>query len=200
MSLHVGITGGIGAGKSTVCKIFQSLGIPVFDADKIAKSAYSDPKIKSQIEVQFGTDLFHENGLNTHALGNLVFSDSSKLKKLEAIIHPFVHQKWDEFEAAQSQAPYILRESALLVSSGNHANCDYIILVRAPKATRMMRVQKRSGLSQAEVEKRMSLQSTDEQSQPFCNFIIDNDETDSLIEQVMQIHHQLLHETSGIHK
>jgi dephospho-CoA kinase len=200
MSLHVGITGGIGAGKSTVCKIFQSLGIPVFDADSVAKSAYSNPGIISQIEREFGHQIFVDGNIDTQAMGKIVFSDPSKLKRLESIVHPYVHQKWNEFESLNGDAPYLIRESALLISSGSHINCDCIVLVRAAIATRLLRVQNRSKLSQSEVEKRMAVQLSDEQLLPFCTYTIDNDDGHSLIEQVIQIHQQLLTRSSGIHK
>lgn len=200
MSLHVGITGGIGAGKSTVSKIFQTLGIPVFDADSVAKNAYSDSEIRAQVNAEFGSHLFLGNVLDTQTMGRVVFSDPLKLKKLEMIIHPFVHQKWMEFEANNSQAPYILRESALLISSGSYAHCDYVILVRAKKETRIARVQKRSGLSQNEIEKRMALQTSEDEATAICHFVIDNNDNDSVIKQVLEIHRSLLKATLGIHK
>jgi dephospho-CoA kinase len=200
MSLHVGITGGIGAGKSTVCKIFQSLGIPVFDADSVAKSAYSNPGIISQIEREFGDQIFVDGNIDTQAMGKIVFSDPSKLKRLESIVHPYVHQKWNEFESLNADAPYLIRESALLISSGSYINCDFIVLVRAAIATRLLRVQNRSKLSQSEVEKRMAIQLSDEQLLPFCAYTIDNDDHHSLIEQVIQIHQQLTTRSAGIHK
>ena len=174
MSLHIGITGGIGAGKSTVSKIFHALGIPVFDADSVAKNAYSDSEIRAKVIAEFGSHLFLGNVLDTQTMGSVVFSDPLKLKKLEMIIHPFVHQKWMEFEAANRQAPYILRESALLISSGSYVHCDYVILVRAKKETRIARVQKRSSLSQSEIEKRMGLQTSDDEATSICHFVIDN--------------------------
>jgi dephospho-CoA kinase len=200
MSLHIGITGGIGAGKSTVCKIFQSLGIPVFDADTVAKSAYSYSAIKSQIEFEFGDEIFVNGNIDTQTMGKIVFSDPSKLKRLESIIHPYVHQKWMEFEATNSQAPYILRESALLISSGSYVHCDHVILVRAKKETRIARVQKRSSLSQSEIEKRMALQTSDDEATSICHFVIDNNDNDSVIKQVLEIHRTLTQSPHGIHK
>lgn len=200
MPLHIGITGGIGSGKSIVSRIFHSLGVPVFDADQIAKSAYANVSVKQQVESEFGSSIFVENQLDTIALGKIVFSDPVQLKKLESIIHPFVHQQWARFEQKHSAAVYILRESALLISSGSYVDCDKIILVSASKPVKLARVQQRSRLSISEIEKRMSLQLTDEESLPYCDFVIRNNEQDSLIQQVMRIHLQLTEEHQGIHK
>lgn len=184
----IGLTGGIGSGKSTVAKVFATLGVPVFDADSVAKSIYDeDPELIQQMQTIWGEAIFSNHSLDKTKLAQLVFSDENELARLNALVHPRVKQKFHLW-LQQQDARYVIREAAILIESGSHEDCDEIILVSAPEELRTLRVIKRSGLSEPEVKSRIKRQWTDEQRRPYCQHEIVNDEKELITPKIVALH------------
>ncbi len=189
--LRIGLTGGIGSGKSTVAKILETLGIPVYYADDAAKEIMnSDAALQAQIRENFGEASYKEGRLDRKYLAGLVFNDPEKLNRLNALIHPVTIRHSEEWFSRQ-KAPYAVREAALLFESGASANLDYIIGVYAPLALRIRRVQQRDGLSADEVKQRMKRQLNEEMKMKLCDFVLRNDEQVLLFPQVLELHKRL---------
>jgi dephospho-CoA kinase len=190
--LKVGITGGIGCGKSIVSSIFKAIGIPVFDADQAAKKIMQeDAVVKQQLISTFGTEVFEHNQLNKKYLANLVFNDSFLLEKLNAIVHPATIQAGLNW-AAKQNSPYVLREAALLFEAGSTVDLDVVIGVFAPLVVRIQRVMQRDNVSKQEVLNRMSKQIDDTIKMKLCDYVIINDGREALIPQVLKLHHIFL--------
>jgi dephospho-CoA kinase len=191
--LRVGITGGIGAGKSTVCKIFHALGISVFDADRSAKQMMAEnPELKKQLLEMFGPDTFGDDGtLNRKYLAGKVFNDDEELNRLNRLVHPFVIKDYELWLQKIPTAPYSIREAAILLESGNYKDLDVIIVVDAPVDIRIKRVIQRDKRTEAEIRSIISKQWPIEKKQKFTRFIIQNNEKQFLIPQVLHFH-QLL--------
>ncbi|WP_293297853.1 dephospho-CoA kinase [Pedobacter sp. UBA4863] len=193
--LKIGITGGIGSGKTTICKVFETLGIPVFYADTVAKQIMTTDTILMQgIKATFGAESYFNNGtLNNKHIANIVFNNETELAKLNALVHPAVFRAFDEWDAKlPKHLPYSLKEAALLFESGSYKMCDKNILVTAPHALKITRVTQRDGTSEAQVLARMSKQFTDEQKIKMADFLIENSENQSIILQVLHLHQQFL--------
>lgn len=191
--LTVGITGGIGSGKTTVCKIFETIGIPVYYADSRAKYLMErDPDLLAALKNNFGTNIFLEdNTINRPALAKLVFNDPEKLALLNSLVHPVVAQ--DSLNWIKDQtSPYTLKEAALLYESGSYKQLDLIISVSAPLEVRISRVMHRDGSTREEVISRINNQWPQERKDKLADFIILNDGEIALIPQVLKIHRQLL--------
>ncbi len=196
MGLKIGITGGIGVGKSVVARIFKILGVPTYDADKEAKAImYTNDQVRAALVDTFGKEVYHGDGsLDRAWLSARVFSNETELKKLNAIVHPAVIQAGEDWADAQTTA-YSLKEAALLFESGSYKALDYCILVSSPEDVRIQRVMARDGVTEAEVRQRMSKQMPEAEKEALADFIIYNDDEHSLIEQVMQLHQQFLSNT-----
>jgi dephospho-CoA kinase len=194
MKLKIGITGGIGSGKTTVCQIFETLGIPVYYADDRAKDLMvTDKKLIQQIKKIFGQEAYFEDGaLNRQYIADIAFHNPLKLKDLNAVVHPAVFQDGEHWHKAQKSVPYTLKEAALLYESGSHTVLDKMIAVYAPKELRIERVMHRNGITQEEVESRISKQLPDEEKRDRADFVIFNDGVQALIPQVMAIHKKIL--------
>lgn len=193
-SLRIGITGGIGSGKSTVAKIFAVLGIPVYYADDRAKWLMgNDGVLKNQIKEAFGQESYLENGnLNKQFLAKTVFADPAKVKQINALVHPAVGKDFSEWAAAQS-APYVLKEAALIFESGSNTALDYVINVSSPIKIRIARVLMRDPhRSEEQLNQIIDQQLPDEQKNELADFVIKNSETKLLIPQVLKIHQKLL--------
>lgn len=193
MTLRIGITGGIGSGKTTVCQIFATLGIPVYYADDRAKWLMgNDPQLIATLKDAFGEKTYTEQGtLDRAYLAELVFNNQEQLDILNSIVHPAVREdgiRWDE---QHQDTPYTLREAALLYESGIYQLLDQIITVTAPEALRIQRVMERDGLREEQVKARMDKQWPEEKKVALADFVIHNDGQHSLIRQVFQIHQQL---------
>lgn len=194
--LKIGITGGIGSGKSVVAKMFAVLNIPVFDADAEAKSIMeTDPVLKQQLIENFGHEVFTDARLNRKYLASIVFNNPLALEKLNQLTHPAVIRKADEWFLQFPNAPYVVKEAALVFESGSGASLDYIIGVTAPKPIRIRRAMLRDNISRDEVIARMNRQIDDTIKMRLCNFVIINDEQHSVIEQVYALHQYFLKET-----
>lgn len=190
--LQVGITGGIGSGKSTVAKVFAALGVPVFDADAAAKQIMeTDSHVKQQIVHVFGEKAYTNNALNRKHLAAIVFADNYYLEKLNSIVHPAAIQAADNWAKTQN-APYVLKEAALIFEAGSGKNLDYIIGVYAPDALRIKRVMEREGVLREAVLQRMSKQINQQLKMKLCNFVIRNTEQEMVIPQVLSLHKKLL--------
>jgi dephospho-CoA kinase len=191
MAKCLGITGGIGAGKTTISKIFQTLNVPIFDADAEAKACYKDADTIEEISATFGHDIFIDDVLQPKVLASKVFASKDKLKKLESIIHPRVHDRWIEFAIKHVEQPYIIRENAILIPSGGHLTCDKVLLIKAPLEDRISRVMARSRLTREGIIERINNQWTDDEMQPYCHFVIENKQEplalDAIIPQVLQL-------------
>lgn len=191
--LQVGITGGIGSGKSTVCKVFETLGIPVFYADDAAKEVMNeDEELKKNLLSFFGNDIYREGKLNRALLAQIVFNDKSKLEKLNSLVHPATLKKYNDWKQEHSSGSYYLHEAAVLFEAGVAAQMDKIISVSAPEQLRIERVMKRDSVTAETVMVRMRNQWTDEQRNSNSDYIIYNDESQLVIPQVMKIHRGLL--------
>lgn len=193
--LKIGITGGIGSGKTTICKVFGTLGIPVFYADTVAKEMMvSDEILVDGVKNAFGTESYTDQGLlNNKYIAAIVFNNADQLAKLNALVHPAVFRAFDKWvEQVPGKVPYILKEAALLFESGSYKMCDQNILVIAPKKIRLQRVMQRDGLTEEQVSARMNKQMSDEEKSKFADHIIYNNETDPLIIQVTRLHQLFL--------
>ena len=193
MTLKIGITGGIGTGKSFVSKIFKTMGIPFYDADLEAKLIMvKDPQVREALIEAFGSETYFEDGsLNRAYLSSQVFNNSEKLEKLNNIVHPAVIQAGVDWSNEQT-GPYSLKEAALLYESGSYKKLDHTILVTAPEELRIERVMKRDKVSREEVLSRMQKQMPEDEKLQYADFIIHNDEVQPLLPQVLAIHHKLL--------
>ncbi len=197
--LKIGITGGIGSGKTTVCKVFQLQQIPVFYADSQAKIIMqTDQQLVNSIKAAFGSDVYSAEGiLNRSRLAAIVFSDEEKLKKLNSLVHPAVFRAFDKW-VEQQNAPYVMKEAALLFESNSYKDCDYIILVKAPQHLKIARIIERDAVPESDVLKRMSKQLSDEEKELRSDFIIYNDEQQMLVPQVLALHEKFLNLSSKI--
>ncbi len=192
MILKVGITGGIGSGKSTVAKVFEVLGIPVYYADDAAKRLMNEDEIvKAQLQKQFGPETFAAGKLNRQYLSSLVFNDEEKLALLNSIVHPATLRDAEQWMQRQ-KTPYAIKEAALIFESGAQEQLDYVIGVYAPVAVRIQRVMKRDNVTREAVIARMEKQIDEEIKMRLCDYVITNDEQDLVIPQVIKIHETLL--------
>jgi dephospho-CoA kinase len=191
MSIIIGLTGGIGSGKSTVAKIFAQLGIPVLDADATAKAIMNeDRSVKTKLIELFGEDAYKENQLNRPYIAQIVFEDAFKLQQLNAIIHPITIQYAKDWASKQS-APYVIKEAALFFESGSSEGVEKIIGVTAPKHIRIQRVMQRDQITREDVIKRMEHQLEDSLKMKLCDWVIQNDDMHLLIPQILAIHQSL---------
>jgi dephospho-CoA kinase len=187
--LKIGITGGIGAGKSTVAGIFKVLGVPVFDADATAKNILNtDSVLREQIADTFGSETYKNGLLDKKYLATLVFNNPDQLAKLNALVHPATIAAADKWASSFADRPYIIKEAALLFEAGTYVGLDYIIGVTAPVELRIARVMARDQVSREEVLSRMQHQLDDTEKMKRCNFVIDNNEVSLVIPQVLALH------------
>jgi len=195
--LKVGITGGIGSGKTTICRIFELLGIPVFYADTVAKAVMEEDEILiDEVKSAFGAEAYTEIGkLNRKYLASKVFSSKSELEKLNSIVHPAVFRAFDNWAVKQTDSPYILKEAALLYESSSYLDCNYTILVKSPMELRIKRVVQRDNITEEEVRQRIEKQWPDEKKQQLASFILNNDEKQFLIPEVLSLHNRFLEES-----
>ncbi len=189
----IGITGNIGSGKSTVSKIFQILGIPIYDADSRAKWLMSnDVSLVNQIKNIFGEEAYLSNNtLNRKHIADIAFVNKLKLNELNSAVHPAVALDFKSWSNTQN-SPYILKEAALLIESSSYLDLDELILVKCPIEIRIQRTMNRDAVDRSSVEARINNQMSEEDKVPYSNYIINNDGNELLITQVLKIHHQIL--------
>ena len=190
---RIGLTGGIGSGKTTVARIFKMLDVPVYNSDEAGRRiTEEDPEVKTKILNRFGPDVFDENGrLDRGKLAKVVFQDPQALNDLNEIIHPAVaadFQIWCE----QQTSPYVLKEAAIVFEQGLDKQLDGVIVVEAPDALRMKRVMKRNDMSEEEVLQRMKQQWSQEDLVHRADWVIHNDEQQLLIPQVLDVYSRII--------
>ncbi len=189
--LRIGLTGGIGSGKSTVAKVFETLGVPVYYADDAAKRIMNeDEELKKQIKQQFGETVYTEGKLNRKALAEIVFTDPAKLNRLNAITHPATIADAERWMQKQT-TPYAIKEAALIFESGAQEFLDYVIGVTAPAPLRIQRTMHRDGVTREEVMARMDKQMEESIKMKLCDFVLTNDEQAMLLPQVIELHNKL---------
>jgi len=192
MPLKVGLTGGIGSGKSMVARIFEVLGIPVYYADEEAKKLYqTDPSLKAQIIGHFGEKAYSGDKPDRKYLAGIVFNDKEKLALLNSIVHPAIIRNAEHWMKAQI-APYAIKEAALIFESGSQRDLDLVIGVFAPLPLRIERVMQRDQIPEEEVRKRMGNQLDDRILKRLCDLAIQNDGVQLVIPQVLAIHENIL--------
>jgi len=193
--LHVGITGGIGSGKSLVSKIFGSLGVPLYDADSRARTLMtSDAILMDEIRKTFGDQSYVDNGkLNRDYLSNVVFNDAAKLAVLNGLVHPAVARDYLRWSEENKSHPYVLKEAALLFEAGSYKTLDKIIVVQAPEDLRIARVQKRDPHRNIQkIKDIIRSQMAEEEKLRRADFIVRNDESELVIPQVLALHEKFL--------
>ncbi len=190
--LRIGITGGIGSGKSTVCRVFGVLGVPVFEADAAGKRLLADdPTVRHAVTQAFGAEAYPGGTLDRGSLARRVFSDPAARARLNGIIHPAVRAAFAQWADAQD-APYVLMESAILVGSGGARTLDGLVLVTAPEDLRLQRTMQRDGVGEEAVRARMAAQDAEEDMRLAALHVIHNDDHQLVIPQVLRIHQSLL--------
>lgn len=192
MVLKVGLTGGIGSGKSTVAQIFEVLGIPVYYADAEAKRLMNeDEQLKEEIINIFGADAYMNNALNRKYISSIVFTDPLKLDQLNAIVHPATKRDAENWMQSQT-TPYAIHEAALIFEANVNERLDYVIGVSSPEELRIQRAMQRDNVTHEEIMKRMKQQLDEKIKMSKCDFVLINDEQHLLIPQVLALHQKLV--------
>ena len=187
----VGLTGGIGSGKSTIAKAFAALGIAVFNSDEQAKVLIAtDAQVKERIIAAFGEEAYQNGEYNRAYIAQIVFNNPEKLAILNGIVHPALAKYFKQW-AKKQISPYVLKEAAILFESGSYKDCNYIITVTAPEQVRIARVMARDHCTEAQVRARIAQQWSDAQRIALSNVVIENIDLESAKEQVKRIHLQL---------
>ena len=190
--IKVGLTGGMGSGKSVVAKVFETLGIPVYYADDAAKKLMNNnEELKAGIIKHFGEESYTNGELNRKFIASIVFNDKEKLELLNSLTHPATIRDAEEWITKQT-SPYIIKEAALLFESGANKNLDHVIGVDAPLPLRIKRVMIRDGITEDEIMKRINRQMDEEKKMRMCDFIIINNEQELVIPQVLELHEKLI--------
>lgn len=189
--LKVGITGGIGSGKSIICHVFKSLQVPVYNADYQAKILVeTNPEIRAQITQEFGEQAYSGLTYNRKYIADIVFRDDTLLNRLNSIIHPAVAN--DFYNWVQNyNVPYVIEEAAILYESGAHKAMDHVIVVDAPEKLRISRIQRRDGISEDEIKRRIQNQFPTDKLRSLADWVIDNTDNVLVLPQILSIHHLL---------
>lgn len=188
--LLIGITGGIGSGKSTVCRVFNCLGVPVYDADSRARWLMNNNDVLIQkIKSEFGEASYKDNSLDRTYLAQLVFSDPEKLKKLNSLSHPAVAIDFENWVAKHTDAPYLIKEAALLIESGAYKQLDELILVSAPTEIRIKRVLKRDPQrSESQIKEIIEKQLSETEMAKHARTILNNNGLEPILSQILNLH------------
>jgi dephospho-CoA kinase len=190
--LKVGITGGIGSGKSMVCRVFETLGIPVFYADSAAKQLMEkDAALVSSIKQLFGEDIYANGKLKREKVSSIVFKKPELLQELNKLVHPATISYGKEW-MQQQKAPYVIKEAAIFFEAGTHTDMDVMIGVYAPKELRIKRAMQRDGATEEKILQRMAQQMDEEEKMKRCDYVITNDDLMAVIPQVIRVHEELM--------
>lgn len=192
--LKIGITGNIGSGKSTVCKIFEELGVPVFSSDLVSREAENELYIKQGFKNVLGEDIYVDGELDRATMRKIIFTDKDKLSKINGLVLPYIKEKFDEFSYLYQDAPYVILESAIIFETDSQDSFDYIITVVADKDVRIKRVIARDNTTLEEVENKINNQWNQEDKMFRSDFIIGNHDNESIREldkQVLDVHCQI---------
>ena len=183
----IGLTGGIGVGKTYVSKIFQKMGIPIFNADEQAKKCMvDDANLKAAVQLAFGENMYLKGVLQKEALAKIVFNNTEALAELNALVHPIVKQKFEDWCSLQSTS-MVIKEAAILFESDAHLGLDSVVCVSSPENLRIERVQKRDGSSVEQIQSRISKQMQQAEKEELADFLIVNDQVQLLLPQVLAI-------------
>lgn len=189
MTKIIGLTGGIGSGKTMVAQYIQSQGIPVYIADEEAKKVMNTPEVVAEVAKTFGNDVIENGSVNRQKLAQLVFNSPEKLKQLNEIIHPRVKQDFDNWVEKHHNFPFVVKEAAILFESGSYQFCDKIITVTAPLTVRLQRVMERDSVTRDQVLARMQNQWDDEKKVALSDFVIQNiciEDTKSQVDNILK--------------
>lgn len=190
--IKIGLTGGIGSGKSTVAQIFEVIGIPVYFADAASKRLMNeDGELKKKIKSAFGEESYTNGVLNRKYLSDIVFKDPEKTKLLNSLVHPATiidAAKWMQMQTSS----YVIKEAALIFESGSNKDLDYVIGVKSPAELRIKRAMVRDNISAAQVHARIDRQMDEDEKMRLCDYVILNDEHQMLIPQVLALHETFL--------
>lgn len=187
MTKVIGLTGGIGSGKTTIANYFEEMGVPVYIADNGAKKVMHSQEIAEEVKTAFGHDIFDGEVLNRAKLAQIVFNDKEELAKLNAIVHPAVKRDFEKWMLDYKNFEYVVYEAAILFESGRYKDCDVIITVTAPEEVRIERVIKRDNTTREQVLSRMKMQWNDEKRISKSNFVINNNNLKIAKEEVLKI-------------
>lgn len=192
MALRIGLTGGIGSGKTTVAKIFELLGVPVYYADDAAKRIMNEnAALRSAIQKHFGEKSYANGQLDRSFLASKVFNDPSQLELLNSLVHPVTLKDSADWMQKQ-EVPYALKEAALIFESGAAKQLDYVVGVYAPATLRIQRAMQRNNLNHEDVTRRMENQMDEDVKMKRCDFVLQNDEQQLLVPQVIALHQKIL--------
>ncbi len=190
---RIGITGGIGSGKTIICKVFELLGVPVFYADDEAKKLYYHKDVKDTIIKKYGNEIYTAEGkLNREYLAQIIFSNPQELKFVNSLIHPLVGEAYMQWCEKYKYLPYTLKEAAILFESSAYKEMDKVITVSAPKEIRINRIMKRDNLTRAQIEERMNNQWTEEERLAKADFVIYNNDEQLVLPQIIELHQILI--------
>ena len=188
----IGLTGGIGSGKSKILSVFSTYGIPCYESDRRAKWLMQmDAELKSQIKSFFGDQIYENDQFNQRKLAKLVFADKGKLEALNSLVHPRVKMDFKSF-VSQLDTPYIIKEAAILFETGGEKDCDATILVTAPEKLRLQRVLNREKISSMDLKARINNQWSDSRKILLADYIINNIDWDKTLKKIDEIHQKLL--------
>ena len=190
--MKIGVTGGIGSGKTTVCRVFSILGIPVFAADIEAnKIMETDPSVIEEVNAIAGKDIYTNGSLNRSELAGIIFNDKNLLEKINHMIHPIVRRNFDLWQKSQ-EAKYVIFEAAILLDSGSFGVVDKVLTVTAPFEERIERVVKRNNLTREQILERIRNQSSDEYKVARSDYVIDNSDNKLIIPEILRIHEEII--------
>ncbi|MCL3782076.1 dephospho-CoA kinase [Prolixibacteraceae bacterium JC049] len=185
--IKVGLTGGIGSGKSTIAKVFRQLGIPIYEADiEARKLMETSSTIINALKARYGEDIYTDNKLNRVKLAEIIFNNNDELKHVNQIVHPVVREDFLQWSECQD-ADYVIEEAAILFESGSHSIMDLTIAVTAPENIRIERVMKRDNIDAKQVKARINNQLPEETKVAWSDFVINNDNEQLIIPQVVEI-------------
>ena len=186
---RLGITGGIGSGKSFVCSILEKFGVPVYYADKEARRLMNTRvDLKRAIKGVFGEEIYHDGELDRQEMGRRIFGQPDMLDKINRMVHPVVREDFFKWSEAWKNVPYVIEEAAILFESGAASEMDATVLIYAPKQLRIERVMARDGLGRSEVERRINIQMDEEEKKRLADRVILNDEKKLLLPQLVALH------------
>lgn len=190
---QVGLTGGIGSGKTLVCSILEKLGVAVYYADVEARNLMNnDSGLKSQIEEEFGKEAYRKGIVNRGFLAGKVFADSVLLAKMNALVHPAVRMHYSKWVGLQVNVPYVVEEAAILFESGSDQFMDLNVLIYADEELRIQRVMQRDGTDREQVKRRMSMQISEEEKKKRADYMIYNDGREMLLPQIIKLHNRIV--------
>jgi dephospho-CoA kinase len=193
MTLFIGVTGGIGSGKSTVCKVFRLLGVPVFEADPIGKYLLdNDENLKKKVADLFGNNIYTSKGtVDREKLAEIIFNDNKKLRQLNELVHPPVKKEFYKWAEERKHFPYVIQEAAILFESGFYKFMDYTILVTAPEKERIERVKKRDNVSESDIMARIKNQYSEAYNRKLASIVLENDNKRLIIPEIIKIDNNL---------